>query len=723
MKQTSAKKRGSRIIGAFIILLIILFFTVLFISRESQEFSPTSLTKILLSSLQIIFLLLLLILALLLGRNLIKLQIERRRKVAGSHFKTKLVFFFTALSFIPTLLLFLFASDLISRNIESWFQTPLDKILEDTQNVADGFYRNSEEITYHYAQVLSRTIKRQNLVAPENRVALREYIRDKLSEYRLDEIGIFLEDEELFTYLNPALPLQDYQDLKKNIVKRAQLGELLRSIEPLGNGEMIRRGVSFSLPGIGNILVATGKFLAQNYAQRIANITAYVDRYGQLKVQKVPVKNTYLMMLAIITLLIVFAATWIGFHLAKGITVPIEKLDKATREVSRGNLAVRVEDSATDELGTLIESFNQMINDLKESQGHIALKTSELEDRKEYIETILNNIQTGVITLDAAGLVTTINPSARDMLVLSGRDIVGLSYRDVLGDPKYAEIVKTIEWGLKNRYRLSDKEVRISANGQSTTVALALSPLRTPANEFAGVIVVLDDLTQLIKAQRIAAWKEIAQRVAHEIKNPLTPIQLSAERIIKNLQKREERSSEVIQEGARTIIQETRTIKSLVDEFSTFARMPSVRLQPADLHAIVGQVVALFEGIFEEIRFETLLASDLATPLQLDPEQMKRALINLIDNAIEAMNKKGTVRIATAFDKSEQMVRIEVSDTGPGISSEDLGKLFMPHFSTKKKGSGLGLAIVSQIVSEHNGTIGVENIKPNGAKFTIRIPA
>jgi len=723
MEQTSAKKRGSRIIGAFIILLIILFFAILFISRESQEFSPTSLTKILLSSLQIIFLLLLLILALLLGRNLIKLQIERRRKVAGSHFKTKLVFFFTALSFIPTLLLFLFASDLISRNIESWFQTPLDKILEDTQNVADGFYRNSEEITYHYAQVLSRAIKRQNLVAPENRVALREYIRDKLSEYRLDEIGIFLEDEELFTYLNPALPLQDYQDLKKNIVKRAQLGELLRSIEPLGNGEMIRRGVSFSLPGIGNVLVATGKFLAQNYAQRIANITAYVDRYGQLKVQKVPVKNTYLMMLAIITLLIVFAATWIGFHLARGITVPIEKLDKATREVSRGNLAVRVEDSATDELGTLIESFNQMINDLKESQGHIALKTSELEDRKEYIETILNNIQTGVITLDAAGLVTTINPSARDMLVLSGRDIVGLSYRDVMGDPKYAEVVKTIEWGLKNRYRLSDKEIRISANGQSTTVALALSPLRTPANEFAGVIVVLDDLTQLIKAQRIAAWKEIAQRVAHEIKNPLTPIQLSAERIIKNLQKREERSNEVIQEGARTIIQETRTIKSLVDEFSTFARMPSVRLQPADLHAIVGQVVALFEGIFEEIRFETLLASDLATPLQLDPEQMKRALINLIDNAIEAMNKKGTVRIATAFDKSEQMVRIEVSDTGPGISSEDLGKLFMPHFSTKKKGSGLGLAIVSQIVSEHNGTIGVENIKPNGAKFTIRIPA
>lgn len=723
MEPDDAKKRGSRLIGAFIVLLVILFFSITFFISESQAFSPTSLTKILLSSLQIIVFLLFLILALLLGRNLIKLQLERKRKVAGSHFKTKLVFFFTALAFIPTLLLFVFASDLISRNIESWFQTPLDRILADTQSVADGFYRSSEELTYHYAQELSRTIKRQGLVAPESRVALREFVREKLKEYQLDEIGIFLEDEELFTYLNPELPLQDYQDLKKNIVKRAQLGELLRSIEPLGNGEMIRRGVSFALPGVGNVLVATGKFLPQNYAQRIANISAYVDRYGQLKVQRVPVKTFYLMTLIFVTLLIIFAATWIGFQLAKGITVPIEKLAQATREVSRGNLSVRVENTATDELGTLIESFNQMIFDLKEGQAHIAQKTSEIEARKGYIETVLNTIQTGVITLDAGGLITTINPSARDMLALAGAEVVGLGYRAVLADARYDEVVKTIDGGLRNRSRLSDKEIRVSANGQGATVALALSPLRTPDLEFAGLVVVLDDLTQLIKAQRIAAWKEIAQRVAHEIKNPLTPIQLSAERIIKTLQKRDERSADVVQEGARTIIEETRTIKSLVDEFTTFARLPGVRLQPSDLHAVIGQVVGLFEGIFEEVAFETSLAGDVPRPLQIDPEQMKRALINLFDNAIEAMSRKGTLRVATAFDKSDQMVRIEVSDTGPGISSEDLGKLFMPHFSTKKKGSGLGLAIVSQIVSDHNGTVGVENVKPSGARFTIRIPA
>ena len=718
-----SKKKGSRVIGAIIILLIILFFTIGYFIRESQEFSPTSLTHILLASLQIIVLLLFLILSFVLGRNLIKLYLERKRKVAGSHFKTKLVLFFIALSLIPTLLLFIFASDLISRNIETWFQTPLDRILDDTKSVADGFYQNSEEITFHYAQQIAKSIQKEKFVSHENRPALRDFIREKLSEYKLDEIGIFLGNEELFTYLNPNLPLQDYRDIKSNIVQRAQLGENLKSVEPMGNGEMIRRGVSFNIPDIGNILVATGKFLPQNYTERINNITSYVQRYQQLKVQKNPVKTFYFMTLIFITLLIIFAASWIGFHLAKGITVPIGKLAQATKEVSRGNLSVRVEDPASDELGSLIDSFNQMIFDLKDSQKNIAQKTSELESRKQYIETILNNITTGVIALDAQGTITTINPSAREMLFLPQRNLVGKSYKDILGEDKYGEIVKMIEWGMKSKYRLADKEVNISSNGMTTTVALAISPLRQVDKEFSGIIIVLDDLTQLIKAQKIAAWKEIAQRVAHEIKNPLTPIQLSAERIIKNLGKKDEKNTEVIVEGAKTIIQETRTIKSLVDEFSNFARMPNIRFQSADLHQIVEQVLSLFRGIFTDIEFEVIYSSDVPSPLQIDPDQMKRALINILDNAIDAMNKKGTIKISTFFDKQQQRVKIEIIDSGPGISIEDKSKLFLPYFSTKKKGTGLGLAIVNQIIREHNGTVDVENNRPHGAKFIIQIPS
>ena len=268
---------------------------------------------------------------------------------------------------------------------------------------------------------------------------------------------------------------------------------------------------------------------------------------------------------------------------------------------------------------------------------------------------------------------------------------------------------------------LTSREIPLVLDGQQTTIALTLTPLKQPDQDFSGMIVVLDDLTQLIKAQKIAAWKEVAQRVAHEIKNPLTPIQLNAERIIKNLRKTDGGGREIIEQGAKVIIQEAQTIKSLVDEFSDFARLPKTHLQAANLHDIIGQVVTMFRGIFADVQFELTLAPDVPAPLQLDAEQMKRVFINLIDNAIDAMNKKGKIVIQTFFDKDGHQVRIEVTDNGPGIPLEDKEKLFLPHFSTKKKGTGLGLAIVSQIIKEHNGAVHVQNNKPSGAKFMLQI--
>jgi two-component system nitrogen regulation sensor histidine kinase NtrY len=717
------KKKGPRFIAAFIVLLIIGFFAIEFFIRASQEFSPATVTDALLSFMQIIVLLLFLVLSFVLGRNMVKLYVDRKRKVAGSHFKTKLVLFFIALSFIPAFLLFFFASDLINRNIELWFKAPFDKVMEDTKGLADGVYAGAEQTAVHYARILANDIKGQKLAQLENRLILRDFIRRKLSEYSLDEIGIYLEEEELFTYLNPNLPLQNYKSIQPGLVQTARSGEDFRSIEPMGNGEMVRRGVWAQIPGVGNVLVATGKFFPQSYAQKIVSINSSVERYRLLVPQKITVKTFYLISFMFVTLLIIFAATWTGLHLAKGITVPIEKLSQATRDVSKGNLNIRVEDPASDELGMLIDSFNQMISDLRESQLHIAQKTSELEYRKQYIETVLNNITTGVITLDAAGNITTINPSAREMLALEDKNPVGKSYLNVLDTAKYGEIVKNIAWGMKNKYRLVDKEINIVSNGQVTTVALALSPLQQAEGDFSGMIVVFDNLTQLIKAQKIATWKEVAQRVAHEIKNPLTPIQLSAERIIKMLHKTDRGSNVVIEEGAKTIIQETRTIKSLVDEFSNFARMPKVALQPADLRALIEQAVTPFRGIFAQIEFVVSLGSDLPPLLQLDPDQMKRVFINIFDNAIEAMGKKGKIMIQAAYEKKLQQVSVEISDTGPGISVEDKTKIFLPYFSTKKKGAGLGLAIVNQIIREHNGSIRVDNNQPSGARFIIQLPA
>jgi len=718
----SPKPKGPRVIGAIIILLIILFFTIEFFVRETQQFSPTTLTNILLASLQIIVLLLFLILLSILGRNLVKLYLERKHKVAGAHFKTKLLLFFIALSLIPTLLLFFFASDLISRNIEQWFKTPIDKILEDTNSLSDAIYQSNDEVTLHYAEQLNQAIRDQNLVDVSNRGPMMDFVKEKLKEYKVDEIGVYLDENELFAYMNPDLPLKYYRDLDTNFVKMAHLGEKIRIIDDMGTGEMIRRGVSYNIAGTGNLLVVVSKFLPQSYAEKIENIRAYVDRYRQLKIQRNPVKTFYLLTLIFITLLIVFSASWIGFHLAKGITVPIEKLANATKEVSKGNLDVRVEDPASDEIGIFIESFNQMISDLKESQHNIAQKTSELEGRKQYIETVLNNVTTGVITLDAEGTITTINPSARSMLELKEKRPVGKNYAEVLEEARFEELNEHIRRGMATPYQITDKEIKLKLETQSVTLSLSMSPLKASPGNFSGMVLVLDDLTQLIQAQKIAAWKEVAQRVAHEIKNPLTPIQLSAERILKRLGKDGKSHHRTIEEGANTIVQEAGTIKSLVDEFSNFARMPKIQLQAADITDIFNQAMAPFKGIYSEVKFRTDFTDNIPSPLQMDPEYMRRVFINLFDNAIDAMNKQGEIIIHASYDKLQNHLRIEVADSGPGISEEDKEKLFLPYFSTKKKGTGLGLAIVNQIISEHNGTIHVEDNRPLGAKFVIHLP-
>jgi two-component system nitrogen regulation sensor histidine kinase NtrY len=719
---SKTKKRGPRITAALIIFLIILFFVIELIYREAQAFSPTSVINTLLLILQIIVVLMGLILSFVLGRYMVKLYLEKKKRVLGSHFQTKLLLFFIALSFIPTLLLFLFSSDLISRNIENWFKTPIDRILEDTRGLADGFYVNAEEITLHYAEQLSRAIKRQNLVNLERKLPLMEYVRTKLTEYKLDEIGVYLEGEELFSYLNPNLPLQYYQDLQSNRIKRAHLGEVFSTNESMGSGEMIRRGISIKIDELGNLLVVTGKFLSQNYAQKISNITAYVQRYRQLKIQKGSLKTFYFLTLIFITILIIFAASWIGIHLAKGVTVPIEKLALATKEVSKGNLSVRVEDPASDELGILIESFNQMISDLKDGQDNIAQKTAELEARKQYIESILTNVTTGVITLDAQGVVTTINPTARHMLSLGENNPIGKSFEEIFSESDYSNILQHIKTGLKNQFNVSSKEITLQLEQQNKTFSLSLSPLSQNGDKFSGMILVFDDLTELIQAQKMAAWKEVAQRVAHEIKNPLTPIQLSAERIIKNLQKNKSEAQGIIHKGAETIVHEAKAIKSLVDEFSNFARLPNIRLEPANLHDLIEQAITPFKGIFTNIKFETDFSPNMPAAIRIDPEQMRRVFINLFDNAIDAMEKKGEIHIQTAYQSGQQRIIVEISDSGPGISSKDKDKLFLPHFSTKKKGTGLGLAIVSQVIHEHNGTIKVENNKPQGAKFIIQVP-
>jgi two-component system nitrogen regulation sensor histidine kinase NtrY len=431
-----------------------------------------------------------------------------------------------------------------------------------------------------------------------------------------------------------------------------------------------------------------------------------------------------------VTLLILFSVTWIGLYLSKRITVPIQMLAAGTREISSGNLDYRVKVQAGDELGILVDSFNTMTQELSANRGTIERRNLELrdsnlalEERRRYIETLLENITTGVISLDGQGRITTMNRAAHRILGVPRRaGVPGATISELLEGradlPPFGEAIGRVQTQAE---RSLERELQFAVEGRTVTAAAHLSALEDVQGGYLGMLIVLEDLTHLIKAQRVAAWREVARRIAHEIKNPLTPIQLSAERMLKNWREQNPRLGEIVEEGSATIVREVQSLKSLVDAFTRFAQEPRVQPVPVALDNVIDDALAHFSGRNQELQI--VRRSQPETPqVNVDPEQMRRVFINLIDNAVEAMQGRGQVVIGTRFLKRPQMVRIEVSDPGPGISAEDRDKLFLPYFSTKPRGTGLGLAIVNRIISDHHGAIRVRDNPPHGTTFVIDLP-
>jgi len=517
--------------------------------------------------------------------------------------------------------------------------------------------------------------------------------------------------------VTPQIPVLTKKDLIKNVMKEGRR----RWINELGKGELIRCGVSTDLEGVGKLTIFTGIYLEEGYSNPLKKISSSVLRYQQMKLYKDPTRTSYLLILLFVASLLIFSASWLGIHLAKTITTPVEKLAKATEEISKGNLEIEVEPPSSGELKLLTESFNRMVKELKENQEILFQKTKELENRAQFIETVLANVPAGVITIDEKGLLSSANSASLKMLNLP-HNVVGKEFREVFGSAPYEDIKNYIDKTFRGRYKISEKEVIIQMDGKTFTFAVNITPFTDTSGNFLGVIMVLEDLTQFVMMQKIAAWREIAQRVAHEIKNPLTPIQLSAERILKNIEKKEKPDKEIIEEGAKTILRETATIKTLVSEFSKFARMPSAQFSQVNIIELIKSVSSLYKESFKDVEFILEFDPDTPEEISADPDQMKRALINIIENAIEAMNGNGKIWIATHFKKEVSRLTIEIADNGPGIPISDRDKLFLPYFSTKKKGRGLGLTIVNEIIAEHKGYLHIEDNKPTGTKFFIELP-
>jgi two-component system nitrogen regulation sensor histidine kinase NtrY len=712
--ESERRKRNLLIIGGLLLLLGAAVATVYEVGVRSPQIPLAS--NLLVFALFNLTLIVFLLLLVLLIRNLVKLFFERRQGVLGSKFKTKLVAVFLSLSLIPALLISIIASNLLNTSIEGWFKPQVEKPLDQALEVAQTYYQTLETTVLRHGRQLARVIARDRLLRDDRREALAAYLVEQQESLGLAAISVFTpKGQELVHVKDPVLASVPTRDVNTEQIKRGLEGQEITTVRELENGDMIQAVVPIWSESerevVGTLIAAT--HVAQRLEARVRGISQAFQEYKQLKLLKNPIKGIYILLFLLMTLIIVFSFTWFGLYMARGITVPIQLLAEGTREVAAGNLNYKVEVQAHDEIGILVDSFNRMTSDLR-------AKHNELEERRRYTETVIQAVATGVVSLDPAGRLTTMNGAAARMLGVPTESAVGQSFRQLFAARELSDVGGLIQRMDRARRGTLEREMRLRRDGHAVTLLGSATALRGPDGEYAGMVLVFDDLTELLKAQRLAAWREVAQRIAHEIKNPLTPIQLSAQRLRRRLGDGSPDDRRLVEECTGTIIQEVEGLKHLVDEFSRFARMPALQPKPTELNRLLEGVVALYRESQPALALKTSFAPDLPA-LEVDPDQIKRAVLNLVDNAVEAVGGAGEVTIESVFLPETKRARILVLDNGVGIPPEDKDKLFLPYFSTKAAGMGLGLAIVHQIVTDHGGSIWVEDNAPKGSRFVIEL--
>ena len=732
--KTEARKRRRE----WLIVVVIVGLVALSLRYQGQLFNLTTeiplsgnilvLALINLNILLIIFCLFLVL------RNIFKLVLERRRGIPGAKLRSKLVLAFVALSLIPTMLLFFVSAGFITNSIENWFNSQIEDSLKESLEVAQTYYKNSASNALYYAEQISLAIKEQKLLNEDNLPVLEELIHQKQKEYNLGIVEVFSSTlEELVRAVNPSVPAADFTDPDSDSIREALQGNRFTRISPIGRADLIRGIVpvysNWNPDDVVGVVVVN-YYVPYSLVNKMKEISSSFEQYKSTKLLKGKIQKGYILFLLLIALVIIFLSTWVGFHLARGITEPIQELAIATNRVASGDLNVTLDSYSQDEVGSLVEAFNTMTADLRKGQNainraNLELQASnlELEQRRRYMEIVLANVTAGVISIDSQGHITTINKSAEKLLGLKTKRIIGRNFRDIV-TPDYQPMIKGILKELIGSGKDSiRKQVSLPAGDTKIILLVNVTTLKDEHNEFMGTVVVFDDLTQLLKAQRMAAWREVARRIAHEIKNPLTPIQLSAQRLRRRYLDRFSADDIVFDECTTMIIKQVDDLKNLVNEFSSFARMPASNPSLNNLNDVLNEALVLFQEGHKEVHFQ--LQTDPYLPaFSLDREQIKRVAINLLDNAVAAVNgnANGQITVETSFNKDLKIATLKISDNGCGIPAEDKPRLFEPYFSTKKSGTGLGLAIVSTIVSDHNGYIRVRDNEPQGTHFIVELP-
>ncbi len=665
--------RKRHLFGAGLVVLAILLTLVVWqVSFNFGDIGPTNAAETFLFwAVSTLIFLLTVTLGFMLFRETVKLYLERQRNQEGSRIRSKLVFGALALSLLPVVFLGLFSYAVLNRNLDKWFSAPVEGMNIQLRDAAVGL---GEEVQYR-VDALAKWLA----ALPEVRNGTADFAtlcrENRIQELRIDRP----EGARVLCAAKAGAPL---------FSSRAELG---------GGGTLVVR----VRPQV-------------DVAEKQNQIQAYLNRYNQLAADRRSLRNLYLLFQVLIALFILFVSTWIALLLAKQISVPISALLDAASQVRKGNLGHRVNVPANDEMASLVRGFNEMMHGLEDN-------SRELESRRRFTEAILESIPTGVISLTSDGRIQRVNRALRGLFPADQVERAA-----TLGDLFPPEHAAELRYLMKRARRtgLAASQVDLERPGQVLHLALTVSALPAHEPDAPGYVVVLEDTSEMLRAQKAEAWHEVARRIAHELKNPLTPIALSAERIARQLDRGATApgADRVLRECAATISREVESVKTLADEFSQFSRFPKAQMVPCDLNAVVRNGLDVFDGRLDGIDVRADLAPDLPR-VNLDPDQFKRVVVNLVDNAAEAMRDAMVKRLMVVTRvTTEDSVELLVTDTGCGISAGDKEKLFLPYFSTKNRGTGLGLAIVSHILSEHGGRIRVEDNRPSGTRFFVEVP-
>ncbi len=681
--------------------------------------SPSQSSNIIFFLLINLNLILLVLLVFLVARNLVKLIFERRHRILGARLRTRLVLAFACLSLFPTVLLFLVAQGFFGSVIENWFSQRVQTAVRGAAETAARYYQQTGDDALFFADRLAGEIAQRGLLASARRDELAAFVAAQREALHLGGI-------EVVTPAGPVASARDVELARRGMpLARFDLrgaftaGQEFARTQQLGRGDAVIGGVPIRDPEGAVIgVVAVGYYVPDQLSTVVRHTLRADEEYRQLGILKQPIRNGYTITFLLITLVVLFSATWFGFFFAKGITVPIQRLGEGMREVAQGNWDYRAPPGGDEEIGTLVTSFNQMT-------GELETMHSELTERHRYIESILANITAGVVSLDPSGAVATVNPAAASMLGISSAESRGRSWQDVFRRADLQPVSELIERMRAAHRERIEQQVKLAGGPRSVTAWVTATALTDDSGSALGTILFFEDVTFLLRVERMEAWREVARRIAHEIKNPLTPIQLSAQRLRKRYgTELSGDDAALFDECTRTIIGQVDQLKRLVNEFSTFARLPTVEVAPHDLAAVVEETVVLYRESHREVAFE--LQADAALPaVDIDPDAIKRVMINLLDNAVYACSgaaEGGRVQVVLACDPHINVVRLEVADNGPGMPADVQARVFEPYFSTKKEGTGLGLAIVSAIVVDHHAYIRLRDNPPHGVRVVIEFP-